>query len=310
MRRSGMFALALFAQLGCSHSEPFPPGNFATDQPFIQGPPARLTAQTGDDDDLRLTPDGSFVYVVNHQCMAFLLPHQARDSRWICPPRFQFVTDGYGLPVLSQSRRLAFVLTRQFENAGYPFYKALLVAPFSDIRDTTEVIPIPFRSVVDDLFHLSVRRAAWLRSDTLAILTDGLVYLTDPADTTRPRPFVRLALSGVSSMESSRDGASLYFKLAGDSRIQALKMEGRTLSTVFDFGADSVGLFTIGQEHLAAATAGELTRIHLGTGSSTRFATYGLEIRDLAMTADGSDIVVSAVDIAGNGTSDLYRLSQ
>jgi hypothetical protein len=318
MRRRPGLVLGLSVLVGAAacHTEPFPPLSTGTDQPFDPGPPVRLTANQGNDEEISFTPDGGeLVYSLDQACVAFLPAHQARDSVWICAPQVQGVSDYYGHPAVSASRRLAFLLTRQRDQEPSPFYKAVMVGLLADLRDTSEVIPVPFVTTVDGILHLTITRLAWLRGDTLAILADSAVYLTDPASTVRPRVFLRLPLPGaVYAMQPGPGGSILYLRLAGDTRVLAWDMATAGLSTFHDFGADSAGQVAVGDRYLAAAIPGAVVRINLVNGRTDTILTFNLVIAELAMRRDGSDIIATAVDTSGlpppqPRTTDLFRLN-
>ena len=302
MRRSTLLT-ALLVTLACSHSEPFPPLDFGTDQPFDPGPPPRLTANLGDDGAISFTPDGAnLVYSLNKQCIAFLPAHQARASRWLCAPPIEFETNSYSHPAISARGRLAFVL-------GPLLNRTMVVAPLSDIRDTSEIVPVPFVTTADGIVHTDVTRLAWLRGDTLAILADSIVYLTDPASTARPRVFVPLPLpASAYSIQAGQGGSVLYLRVTGDARVLVWDLSTGGLSTLYDFGADSAGQVAVGTRHLAAVTPGAVVRINLQDNSTINMPTYNLVIAELAMTPDGSDIIVSAMTSPGLPTTDLFRL--
>ncbi|HEV8125568.1 MAG TPA: hypothetical protein VGP80_15065 [Gemmatimonadales bacterium] len=318
MRRPCLVPILLMAAL-CAvacHTEPFPPLDTGTDQPFDPGPPARLTANRGNDEEISFTPDGGeLVYSLDQACVAFLPAHQARDSVWLCAPEVQGESDSYGHPAVSASRHMAFLLTRQRDDEPAPFYKAVVVGPLADLGDTSEVIPVPFVTSVDGVLHLRITRLAWLRGDTLAILADSAVYLTDPASATRPRVFVRLPLPGaVYSMQPGPGGSVLYLRLAGDTRVLAWDMATAGLAIFHDFGvADNTGQVAVGDHYLAAAIPGSVLRINLLNGHTDTIPTFNLVILELAIRRDGTDLVASAVDTSGlpppqPRTNDLYRL--
>lgn len=308
--------LAALSAVAC-HTEPFPPFDTGTDQPFDPGPPARLTANLGNDQEISFTPDGGeLVYSLDQACVAFLPALQARDSVWLCAPEVQGESDSYGHPAVSAGRRMAFLLTRQLAQTPSPFYKAVMVGPLADLGDTSEVIPVPFVTTVDGVLHLGITRLAWLRGDTLAILADGAVYLTDPASTTRPRVFVRLPLPGpVYAMQPGPGGSVLYLRLAGDTRVLAWELATAGISTFRDFAAaDSASQVAVGDQYIAAAIPGAVLRINLVNGRTDTIPTFNLVILELAMRRDGSDLIASAVDTAGlpppgGRTTDLYRLT-
>jgi hypothetical protein len=302
-----LLLLLLVSPAACSHSEPFPPGDYGTDRPYDPGPPARLTANTGSDGEISFTPDGKFlVYGLSRRCIGFLPAHQARDSEWLCPDTAQHLADHYSYGTLSPTGQLAFVLSQQR-------YKTVVVAPLADIRDTSDVIPVPFLTTVDGIWHDEITRLSWLRGDTLAILADGVVYLTDVASRARPRVFLPLALpDSAYSMEPDPAGGILYLRVAGDPRVLAWDLTTGGLSTFYDLGTIGDGLASVGTRHLAVVTPGALLRINRENGRTDTIPSFNLVIGEVAMLPDGSDIIVSAVDTTPGspamGTTDLYRL--
>jgi hypothetical protein len=161
---------------------------------------------------------------------------------------------------------------------------------------------------VDGILHLDITRLAWLRGDTLAILADGAVYLTDPASTVRPRVFVRLSLPGlVYEMQQDPYGSVLYLRVIGDSRVLAWHLTAGGITTLYDF-ANPAGQVAVGTRHLAAVISGAVLRINLQNHSTDTIPTFNLSILELAMSPDGSDIIASAVAMNGQA-SDLYRLN-
>lgn len=306
MRFPGRILTFLVTVSACSHSEPFPPIDFGTDRPVDPGPPARLTANPGADGEISFTPDGKLlVYGLDQQCIGFLPAHQARDSRWMCPDTAAHIATHYSYPAVSPSGRLAFVIKWQL-------YKTIVVAPLADLRDTSEVIPVPFVTTVDGITHTAISRLAWLRGDTLAILADGVVYLTDPASTARPRIFLPIPLpDSAYSMQPGPGGSSLYLRVTSDPRVLVWDKTTGGLSTFYNLNASPDGPVAVGTRQLAAATPGALLRINLADGRTDTVPTFNLVIGELAMLPDGSDIIASAVDTtppAGGGT-DLYRLN-
>jgi WD40-like Beta Propeller Repeat len=313
MRQTGLLLAA--SVLACSHSEPFRPADQGTNQPFEPGPPARLTANRGNDGDIAFTADGKYLIYRKdisgtQSCLALMRTGRARDSTWICPPREDFVADRYGIPALSSSGQLAFTLTRRLLNGSLPFYQGLLVAPLADLRDTLEIVPVPF-TTPDGLRHDTVTRAAWLRGDTLAILSDGLVYLTDAANPARPRDFLKLSFpASVLTLHGAPNGSRLHLRIAGESRVLAWDLSTRAVSTIYDFGATGIGLVAAGTNRIAALTAGSVLLVDTRSGRTDSFPLYDLGISELAIPPDGSDIIVSAIRPGGPVSSDLFRLGQ
>lgn len=298
--------LCLIFLAGC-HTEPFQLPDNGTSTPFDPGPPPRLTMNRGDDEEISFTPDGELLYTVSRTCFAFVPAGKVRAREWRCPPEEVGISDGYRFGAVSPGERIAFQLTRFRSFSAGPFYQAILVARLDDLRDSSEVTPVPFVTPVDGVLHQEIRRLAWLRGDTLAILADDAVYLTDPDNPSRPRSYVRLPLPGQVSSIQSRGGALLYLHLRGDSRVLAWDLRTSSLVQVHDFGV-SVLAFAVGASSLAAHLGGVVERVELGANRRDSFPSYGLTIGEMAMAPDGSDIVVSARN--PGPTSDLYRLKR
>jgi hypothetical protein len=314
MRRTGIVS-SLLVLLACGHSEPFLPLDHSTDEPFQPGPPDRLTANTGSDEEITFTPDGrELMYVLNRSCLGFIPAHQARAREWRCAPPEPGIADRYRFPALSSAGRLAFMVSRQREFEVGPFYQAVLVAPLSDLRDSAEVTPVPFRSVVDDVLHREISRLVWVRGDSLVIVADSIVYLTDPRNRSQPRVYERLALPGPAySVQPGRGGRVLYLRVRGESRVIEFDLATRTVGTFYDFGSTPAGVVAVGPRSMVTTIPGAVLRLNLGTGAIDTFPAAGLQIRELAMTPNGSDIIAAALQPPPppqQGTTDLYRLRQ
>lgn len=315
MRYPGLIGILsiLVAIAACSHTEPLRPGDYGTDVPFRPGPPIRLTANRGTDEEISFTPDGrNLVYTVNARCLALLGAHQGRDSTLLCPPPIPNELGYYSHGAISANNRLAVVLARIREVGSL---NDIVVTSLADLRGTTDVVPVPFATTVDGKFHLTITRLTWLRGDTLAILADSAIYLTDPAIPVVPRVFVPLSLPGqVYVMQPSADGSILYVRIVGDSRVLAWDMATRALLPLHDFVDTSAALVAVGTRHLAVAIPGGLVRINLANSRTDTVPTFNLVITELAMTPDGSDIIATATDTTGlpppgGRITDLYRLN-
>ena len=157
MRCSPALVLTLLFAALCAaacHSEPFRPLNIATNHPFDPGPPVRLTVNNGTDEEISFTPDGrALLYTVSGACVALLPVHKARDSQVLCAQEILRKFALFSHPTLSETHRLAFLLSQGN-------YRTVMVAPLADLRDTTAVFPVPFVTTVDGVFHLTVTRLA------------------------------------------------------------------------------------------------------------------------------------------------------
>jgi hypothetical protein len=302
-------SLVLLGLLACGHTDPFEQQETGTDVPFEPGPPARLTANLGPDAEISFLPDGSeLLYTLNDRCLGFLPAHMARARDWRCGPLQEGVLNGYRFATVSPDNRIALQLRRQREFESGPFYQAIITARLDDLADTNEVTPVPFVSAVDGRLHRELQQLAWLRGDTIAILTDSMVYLTDPADTVFPRRFVPLPLPGkVASIQSGREGSVLYLRMYFDNRVQVWDLGTGSLSVIHDFRSTPISAVAVGRRHLVAAIPGAVLRVHLSQLRVDTIAAAGLNITELAIAPDGSDIIASALGNASPST-DLYRL--
>lgn len=266
-----------------------------------------------DDRQISFTPDGKYLVYAQAGpftglgCFGFLRAGQARDSVILCVPRSGDTTTTYGHPAVSSDRRLAFEMARALEFAFGYFYQAILVAPLADLRDTTEITPVPFRTT-DGVLHQDITTLAWLKGGDLAILADNLVYRTTPGDSARPRQYTTLPLPGpVESIQRSPDGSRLYFQLVADSGVLAFDVSSGAISVAYDGNGIDAGPFALGNRDLVALGGGMLVRVDLQRGTIRTSPTYDLIIREIAVTPGGGDVIVAAVDTTGPTTMDLFR---
>jgi hypothetical protein len=214
--------------------------------------------------------------------------------------------------VLAPSGNMALLLTRYQEFSVGPFYNAILLARADDLRDSVEVTPVPFVSLVDGVFHQDIQQVRLLRGDTLAVLADDIVYLTDPRNRAQPRDWIRLPLPGaVAGIQAGGGGSLLYVRLRGDPQIRAYDLRSGGLSVVHDFGVTPFGAVAVNSRYLAAAIPGAVLRIARQGGRTDTIPAPGIAINELAMSPDGSDIVASGLAIGqpGQFSTDLYRVS-
>lgn len=292
--------------LACVHEEPFRVADTGTSDPFLPGPPARITANGGPDDQVSFLPDGSaFVYHLRgwggaNGCVGLMAAGKSRAGRVLCPQGPDAPGTAYSLPAVSPTGRLAFILSRQT-----PSYAALVTAPLADPRDTVPATLIPFTTLVDHVIHFDIQDLAWLRGDTLAVLADGTVYLAAPGQLARDWMPVPLPGSAA-GIGSNPDGSVLYAQTGRS--VTAWDPGSGTLSNVFTFDTPAIGLVQVGRRDLVAMTPGGLVRVSRSDGRISPIETYGLIIRETALAWDGNDLIVSAQDTAGSITTDLYRL--
>ena len=305
-----------FLLVACGHSEPFRAPDPGTDQPFDPGPPARLTVNVGADGQPSFSPDGSrFIYSFDDwtngtdRCLGVILTGRARVSQVLCPTVDAFSDDRMQQPALSTSGRVAYYLARQSPTGFGPYYEAVIASSLSDPRDTTEVRPIPF-STPDGVLHAQVERLAWVHGDSLAILTDGRIYLVDPDDPTHL--FRTLPVPGfVTGMAPERTGDRLYVTLGGDSTAYSFALGSGGLAVIHDFTWAGIPTgFQVGGRRMIATAQAGLIDVDLADGTQELLNTLDLIVYDFALSPDGHRMVLEAVDTTVSPSADLYVLEQ
>lgn len=176
--------LLVLAVASCNHEGPFDQQEYATERPFISGPPRILTANRGVDAQPAVLPDHSaYIYSFSSWyepgdiCLGLFPVGQARVSREFCPASDTLSHDQFFLPAVAAAGRVVFLLTRSHPFGVGPYFSGVVVAPLADIRVTSEIIPVPLRTP-DGVLHDSIdrlTRLGWIRGDTLAVLLSNRI---------------------------------------------------------------------------------------------------------------------------------------
>ncbi len=312
VRFLGLAILAL--AVGCSHEAPFTADDHSTRRPFLPGPPAVLTANRGRDGDPAGLPDGSgYIYSFDSwyepgdACLGVLPRGASRVSREICPATDRLSDDRYSLPTVSAGGRVAFLLTRRNHGVGAgPYYSALVTAPMGDIRDTSEIRPVPLVTP-DGILHMQVTRLAWFRGDTVAFLASARLYLVDTRGPARAIISVDLPATVA---DIHRDGNRFFLSLAGSSRLFRLDPDTRALVPVHDFTpAGSLGLIQVAGAHALALTDGGLYLADLTAHSQVSIPAWQRSLDRIAWVRGDDRFLAESPDPA-TGLADLvaYRL--
>lgn len=300
-------AILLLMLTACEHSAPFSPADFGTGLPFLQGPPTILTAGGGSDP--AYLPDGSgFIFVgggrstepfpsgTRDRCLSIMPPAGARATMTVCPPPDTSSDDVFGLPRVSPSGRLALTLTRGRLIGGI-WYSGMMVTTLQDIRGLSELKPIPLVTP-DGILHHGIEEMVWLHGDTVAFLDSGTVYLISPDDSAR-RITVLTRSVRVASIDTDSRGEVLFLTIEGDSRLFSLKLHGRGLTTIYDFGvAGTPGVIQISGTRAVAMVGSSLYLVDLAGQTRTAVDTYGLGIGQLALSRSGRTLIATATQSA------------
>jgi hypothetical protein len=291
----------LLVSIGCAHDGPFRPEEYGTDQPFILGPPRILTANRGVDASPAVLPDNSaFIYSFDSwyepgdMCFGIIPVGQARVTRELCPLSDSLSFDRFALAAVSSSNRVALHLARSNPFSVGPYYSAVVIAPMTDIRDTSEIIPVPIRTP-DGVLHDTIAkltRLGWLRGDTLAILLSNRIYLVDTRDPARTITWLDTP-GPVADFDV--DGTRLFVSLIGATQLFRFDLTNRQLLPVHDFGsAGSIGPIQVAGNRAAALAGAGIYLADLDSHTQSPISDFGLLISQIALAESGPDLVAQA----------------
>jgi hypothetical protein len=271
--------------LGCSHTDPFPPPDHSTDQPFNPTPPVQLTLNPAADRGPAWLADGSgIVYSTQllsrpdkDVCLA-LLPSTGGRQRelWCDVPGDGDFTDAIEAPTPAADGRLAFLAATNLPGASSPASEALAVAPTLDPPNAAMVGTLPFTPEGAGGAQNAAGHFRWLEPERLVYLGQRVVYRTfcfgcpldtvvtglsvnlfqvQPGSTPAAVPGTELA-SGVTP---APEGDAVFFTLSGDSRVFHRTLSTGEVTVAFDFGSGAIArdLHAVG-DRLVAVVGGRV----------------------------------------------------
>ncbi len=264
MRVPIRFVFAVITVLAaCEHSAPFRPGAYGPAGPLFPGPIARLTFNPGQD----LTPawlsDGSGIVYTGERgdradrdrCLAFLPASGGAISRYAC--RTSVSDDSINVfdEAASSEGRVAYIRSSTWRGVPRlgPDAQQLVVAPDAAPNDVQVVQVVPLTTPWGRTYD-AVSYIGWLGPSRLVMIGDNVRYprpcSSCAADTVRTGIEIvtldfsgatQLSLvpgtSGATSVSPGAFGDTIYFTLAGDSRIHRYALSSGQEDFPHDFGS-------------------------------------------------------------------------
>jgi len=287
-------ALLLLAA-ACGHSEPYTTGPTASDGPFANAAPARLTYNSFTDSAASLTADGQgllYLYtgLANGDRCIGLLPPGGGSRRWeLCDTRFEAADSGksYSAPALNSDGQLLYLSALARRGRDGPDRTTLWLADSA----------LPFQ-----------RRA--LISFPVNVGGQGVSWLTD-AQWTGPETFI--ARAGLLSVAEQCRGCSLDTTVVPSGMVRGtITPTGATLS--FVPGAESptvVSLAESGASLVFVRGSAEVRRVAATGGTSSLVGTLPSSDRVTGLSCQASNCIVTQLGdtVAGGGEGTrVYRI--
>jgi hypothetical protein len=335
------------AVAACSHSEPFVPGGNGSTGSHDSTPPVQLTFNIGLDLQPAWTPDDKAILY------SFEQPTRADDDHCIgrlpsaggtrtlekCALSDPTGTrvDALLSPTLSAGGRLAWVQFAGVPRQLAPTSGAIRVGVQASTDSGIAVRTLPYvapsgnpHTIATDLQWLGETTLAYIGSEVVYVLAcsgcnyDTLLvgsevtrldFATSPATVT-----VLPGTAGATSLWVSRDGATFYYTLQGDSKVYQQPSTGGTSTITHDFGAGRIvrdvsvsgttllavvdGRAVIDSIPVAGPTqrdsGGLLAIVDLQTGTATVLPDYQFFYRHARLAANGLSAVAEAYPLTIN----------
>lgn len=264
-RSSGLARLAVaLAVLGCSHTEPFPPGSVDNPGPHDGTIPIRLTFDPGVDQFPGWLRDGSgllYSYEVttapdHDRCLGLLPP--GGGSRRVEQCATGDIPHDSTNALLSSAAgpggQVAWVEVVGRRTLAGPQGGGLRVGRLGEGLNARLVQPLPYVSP-GGLRHDMATHLAWLGDSALVYLGNELIYFAacstcklDTVPAGREIMLLNIGRNPISleivpgtfeatSLSVAPDGGVLYFTVAGDSRVYGRVLATGTVAVIHDFGA-------------------------------------------------------------------------
>ncbi|HXG45880.1 MAG TPA: hypothetical protein VNJ71_14105 [Gemmatimonadales bacterium] len=277
---------ALLVLAACDHAEPFRPPDPREPGPFRGALPRQLTFNRGTDRMPSWSSDGRYLLysyedlsrTVPDRCLGVLPAGGGSRVRSACQnlPGFADSLDAFEWPA-ERGGRVAYLVATSGALDDAPSRRALVVAPLADLLRTRRLVSFPYHSSTGRPHDLALA-VSWLDSTTILYIgAVGAVVrpcLNCRSDTLfLGQDLVRLDLRTVpptredipgtylaNSAAPAPDGRSVYYTVAGDSRVLRRDLVTGTVTEVHDFG---LGRFArdvqVAGERLVAVVGGRIS---------------------------------------------------
>ncbi len=303
MRIRRLLLCAALVLCACQHEQPFETADTGSDQPFQPGLPVQLTFNPGKDLRPAWAPDGlSFFYAWERfggpdldRCIGEMPASGGRNLRTICnvDPAAVDSVDLFDVPSPSAEGRFLYIRGASRPAAVAPDHWGIFIGPTSDPVSGSEVRSLPFTIPGLGAAVASISNVRWLGVNRLLFLAESVDYPRACASCKPDTVVTGLAIvemdilnaqldftpyfgtDGATSLDLVPTRDTVYFTLAGDTRVRRLSLPDAQFSVAHDFGARGVprDITVRGQQLVAVVggkdTAGPLVSVDLATGDET-----------------------------------------
>jgi hypothetical protein len=305
--------IVLLVVAACDHPAPPEPWDYGPQGPFSSAIPRQLTFNTGQNLTPAWLPDGSgIIYqfervdqVDGDRCLGILPAEGGRRSE-ICNNTIAGAdsTDAYGDPAVSGAGRLFFSRASdawRLHNLA-PALMDVAVAPLAAPGLVQSIRTLPY--TVGGRTHYGIAQTRWLGDSAVLYMAQNVFYVRVVGyDTVRAgielalmnlksAPGTVTTVPGTDSVTSAAVGAgdTIYYTVAGDSRVFRRTLGAGDTATVWDFGAAGIARdVQVRGGKLLAVVGGVVTYAHdpsLGPVQSDKGGV--VHIVDLLLATDTS----------------------
>jgi WD40-like Beta Propeller Repeat len=338
-RSAGLLAVLLSS--ACAHQDPFPSGEVPDGGPRSTTPPVQLTLSTGPDLDPAWLADGRGLAYSFRQdgdpdrCLGVLPPAGGtrRSEKCVRNDPGHDSVDALTETAAGPAGRAAWVDFRSLNGRIAPDAGALRVGTLAPGDTGIPVRTLPYLAP-SGAIHATATHLGWLDADRLAYIGSDVFYeracqgckldtivvareamLLD-LSLAQPMPQTIPGTTQATSLWPGGDGTSIYYSLAGDSRVYRQILATGDVSLVHDFGALGIArAVTVRGTTLVAVVGGRvaylddpllgtvqrddggpLIAVDLNTGAETRLP-FGTSLaRRAALAPDGVALAVEGYD--------------
>jgi len=344
---------------GCGHADPFTTDAPGEPGPRDPSPPVRLTYNVGQDAWATWSADGAVLYysaqdsftVDKDRCIVRIPGGGGTRTALACPadPGGNDTTEIFDQPA-PRGGQLVYASSTLGVDEHSPFRIALWLMRDTSFAPATRLLDFPY-TAPSGRSHDAPLFLQWLRDDVLLYIgaengccrKDTMrfgeqVVLLDLAGGALTRTFVPGTIRA-SAVQAAPDGATIYYTIAGDSRVYARQLSSGTVDTLHDFGPGRVArdpqvhgttLYAVVDGHdgftdlppfyaVQVDYGGKLVAVDLTTGVETRQGDSLHLYKRPRVSADGTRLVVeaypitvssSATDTAFSRWADLWLLEE
>ena len=349
---ASLSCVGILSLAACAHSAPGPTEEQGTGVPHTATPPIRLTYNLGRDLAPAWRADGSgllYAYQLPGPtdfdgCLAELPPGGGSRRIQKCPLEdlAQDSVNLLGTPAISATGLAAWVEARSATGRVSPASAEIRVGSLTLSDAGTVVRTLPYLAQSGNV-HTTISHLHWLGETSLVYVGDDVQYIR-PCQQCKldslliGREIARLDLAAgnlvsvipgtaeATSVWPSADGLTIYYTIAGDSRVFRQLLSSGAVTTVHDFApagivrdvslTDSVLAAIVGGRvsygtiapigPVQVDSGGVLYHVDLATGVATALGIPGKALRAPALRPGARQIAVEAVDDTGPLSADLY----